>query len=98
MKQSGPYFCSMIFRNSAGTFSRPFSSTFAGACPIKTLSSTTFFLSCSTSFYHCEPLLSTKTHRLDKKKACSPCPAPGEGLKGRDDLEVLRSEEHTSEL
>src|SRR5437762_6451379 len=39
MKQSGPYFSSMNFRKSAGIFSRPFSSTRAGACPIKTLSS-----------------------------------------------------------
>src|SRR6266487_6370290 len=39
MKQSVPYFSSMNFRKSAGILSRPLSSTRAGACPIKTLSS-----------------------------------------------------------
>src|SRR2546430_16805765 len=39
MKQSVPYFSSMSFRKSAGIFSRPLSSTRAGACPIRTLSS-----------------------------------------------------------
>src|SRR5256885_1478808 len=39
MKQSDPYFSSMSFRKSAGIFRRPLSSTRAGACPMRTLSS-----------------------------------------------------------
>src|ERR1700737_3194855 len=39
MKQSDPYRSSMSFRKPAGILRRPFSSTFAGACPIKTFGS-----------------------------------------------------------
>src|ERR1051325_10640512 len=41
MKQSWPKRSSMILRKVAGIFRRPLSSTLAGACPMRTVSSTT---------------------------------------------------------
>src|SRR5713101_3864269 len=61
MKQSVPYFSLMNFRKSAGIFSRPLSSTRAGACPIKTLRSIVVvqrsFLPLFATSVHIFPLL-----------------------------------------
>src|SRR5262249_19735237 len=62
MKQSAPYFSSMTLRKPAGILRRPLSSTFAGACPIRTAGSTMS----SGCFYHYYPLLSTKIHGMKR--------------------------------
>src|SRR5437879_2970654 len=63
MKQSAPYFSSMSFRKSVGIFSRPLSSTRAGACPMRTLSSIDLvqrpFLPLFSTYVHKFPLLLT---------------------------------------
>src|SRR5712692_6874245 len=63
MKQSEPYFSSMSFRKSPGIFRRPLSSTRAGACPIRTLSSIVPiqcpFLPLFATYVHKFPLIVT---------------------------------------
>src|SRR5436305_1325027 len=85
MKQSGPYLSSMTLRKFVGILRRPFSSTFAGACPIKTSISTvgrsrpipvTFQYPCVWTLFL--PLFSTTVHKIpppEEKKGRASGPA-----------------------
>src|ERR1700720_2102511 len=62
MKQSEPNFSSMTLRKPEGIFKRPFSSTVAGACPIRTGSTIFGF-----SFRDSKPVSTTVIHLCPQK-------------------------------